>query len=251
MKSNSNTISNTSGYTDTQYLLWKEWGINNFAKLNAEDRRYFDAELRYFSSQKPDFTNALEVGFGNGKFLQYCLDKGWSITGTEINPLLVEIAQENGFEAVLSENLSELSSNQFDLVAAFDVLEHLPQDQILFFLQQVNRVLKCNGVCILRFPNRDSPFGLYNQNGDVTHINAIGSEKIEYFANQTPLKLICCRGECEPLLEKTILQTLRRAISLFFKKIINIFVFLIFYKKRNYCSDNLVVIFQKEDTQIN
>ena len=32
--------------------------------------------------------------------------------------------------------------DQFDLVIAFDVLEHIPQDEIIFFLKQVKRVLK-------------------------------------------------------------------------------------------------------------
>lgn len=154
---------------DTEYLHWKKWGVDNFAILNAHDKQYFDAALKYFSRQISGTPTALEIGFGNGKFLQYCTNAGWSVTGTEINPLLVKIAQEIGFNALCSSDLSQLSANQYDLVAAFDVLEHIPQNQILFLLQQINRVLKPKGVCLLRFPNGDSPFGLANQNGE-SHI---------------------------------------------------------------------------------
>lgn len=238
-------VEKPSTNVNTDYIQWKEWGANNFAKLRPEDIRYFNAELKYFYHQLPDDADVLEIGFGNGKFLKYCIDIGWKITGTEINPLLVQIGNETGFHSICSSDLSELSDSQFDLVAAFDVLEHIPQDRILFFLRQINRVLKQNGFCLLRFPNGDSPFGLANQNGDVTHVSAIGSEKIRYFLSQTPLKLICCRGECEPLIEETFLKTIRRGISLLFKRVINLFIWLVFYKKRNYCSDNLIVILKK------
>lgn len=237
---------NYSNNVDIYYINWKEWSIHNFAQLSAFDTRYYDAELKglLMESGNPP-PRILEIGFGNGKFLQYCSDRRWNIAGTEINPLLVEIAQEKGFNVVLSENLLELADDQFDLVIAFDVLEHIPQNEIIFFLKQVKRVLKKDGVCLLRFPNGDSPFGLANQNGDITHVTAIGSEKIKFFASQASLDLIVCRGEREPLLEKSFSKTLRRVISVVFKKMINAFIYLVFYKKRNYCSDNLVVILKK------
>lgn len=243
--------SQPSSSKDADYIHWKEWGVNNFANLRAQDRRYFNAELNFFSQKRLSAAQVLEVGFGNGKFLKYSVEAGWQTSGTEINPLLIKIAQENGFNALLSSDLSELEANHFDLVVAFDVLEHIPQDQISFFLNQVCRVLKIGGSCLLRFPNGDSPFGLSNQNGDVTHVRAIGSEKIKYFASQTSLNLICCRGECEPLIEETPLKTLRRIVSFLSKKIINAFIWLVFYKRRNYCSDNLVAILKKANTQGN
>jgi SAM-dependent methyltransferase len=232
--------------SNSDYMNWKEWGIRTFAQLNISDKRYFDSELKgLLIKDVIPLPRILEIGFGNGKFLQYCLDCGWDITGTEINPLLVQTAQEKGFHAILSEDLVELADEQFDLVVAFDVLEHIPQDKIIFFLTQIKRVLKQDGVCLLRFPNGDSPFGLANQNGDITHVTAIGSEKIKFFASQASLDLIACRGEREPLLEKSLSKTLRRVVSIAFKKIINGFIYLVFYKKRNYCSDNLVVILKK------
>ncbi len=227
------------------YIHWKEWDVDNFAHLTPSDRRYFDSELREFINLQDLAPNILEIGFGNGKFLQYCTNRQWNITGTEINPLLVGIANEKGFQAVLSENLLELEDRQFDMVVAFDVLEHIPQNEIIFILKQIKRVLREEGTCLLRFPNGDSPFGLANQNGDITHVTAIGSEKIKFFASQASLDLIVLRGEREPLLEKSFSKTLRRVISVAFKNMINAFIYLVFYKKRNYCSDNLVVILKK------
>jgi SAM-dependent methyltransferase len=239
---------NPLGNIDAYYIHWKEWGIDSFAHLTSGDERYFDLELKEFIYPVDVIPQILEIGFGNGKFLQYCVNRNWNTTGTEINPLLVKIAQEKGFHAVLSENLLELADDLFDLVVAFDVLEHIPQDKIIFFLTQIKRVLKKDGVCLLRFPNGDSPFGLANQNGDITHITAIGSEKIKFFASQSSLDLIACRGEREPLLGQSLSKTMRRAISIVLKKMINGFIYFIFYKKRNYCSDNLVVTLKKTES---
>jgi SAM-dependent methyltransferase len=230
------------------YIHWKDWGVDNFADLTPVDKRYFDLELKELIYPINVTPQILEIGFGNGKFLQYCINKKWNITGTEINSILVEIANKKGFHAVLSENLLELTHEQYDLAVAFDVLEHIPQDEIIFFLGQVRRVLKKGGVCLFRFPNGDSPFGLANQNGDITHVTALGYEKIKFFAGQASLDIVACRGEREPILDKSFGETLRRVNSIFFKKMINFFIDLVFYRRRNYCSENLVVILKKTES---
>jgi cyclopropane fatty-acyl-phospholipid synthase-like methyltransferase len=66
---------------------------------------------------------------------------------------LVEIAKQNGFNVLQTYNLECFAENMFDLVAAFDVLEHIPQDKLLDFLTQIKRILKNDGVFIARFPN--------------------------------------------------------------------------------------------------
>jgi 2-polyprenyl-3-methyl-5-hydroxy-6-metoxy-1,4-benzoquinol methylase len=100
--------------------------------------------------------------------------------GIEANLELVNIAEHLGYKALHSDEMYAINADQFDLIAAFDVLEHIPQSEILNFLSQVKRMLKNGGVFIARFPNGDSPFGLANQNGELTHVTAIGSEKFRY-----------------------------------------------------------------------
>ena len=41
-------------------------------------------------------------------------------------------------------------SGKFDLICAFEVLEHLPND--IFVLQEINRVIKKSGICLVSFP---------------------------------------------------------------------------------------------------
>ncbi len=136
----------------------------------------------------------LEIGFGNGTFLKYAQQKEWDVYGTEINNELVGIAKESGFNVRQSKTVACFKDNTFDLVLAFDVLEHIPQDNLLDFLIEVKRVLKNGGFFIARFPNGDSPFGLKIQNGDVTHITSIGSGKVYYLGTATNMKVFFLLG---------------------------------------------------------
>ena len=230
---------------NSNYLDWKSWGSTDFGQPSFKDRSYFSAELKRLPLDANKPISVMEIGFGNGHFLKFGVDKGWNIIGTEANPHLVNIACDAGFEALHTESLSEFSKNQYDLVVAFDVLEHIPQEVLLSFLEEIKRILKPGGIFLGRAPNGDSPFGLSLQHGDATHITTLGSGKIHYFAKQLNMNLLYCQGQAETLMRKNPISTLRRLIALFFKKIINGFVFIVFYPNRDFCSENLTFAFQK------
>jgi len=230
---------------NSNYLDWKSWGAADFGKLSFKDKSYFSAELKRLplDSHKP--ISVMEIGFGNGHFLKFATDKGWSIVGTEANPHLVSAAQEAGFKAMHTESLAEFSNNQFDLVVAFDVLEHIAQEGLPIVLEEVKGILKPGGLFLARSPNGDSPFGLSLQHGDITHITILGSGKIHYFAKQLDMNLLYCRGQAETILRKNPVSIARRLIALFFRKLMNGFVFIVFYPTRDFCSENLTFALQK------
>lgn len=74
---------------------------------------------------------------------------------------------------------------------------------------------------IARFPNGDSPFGLVNQNGDVTHLNAIGSRKIEYYSTVLGFELVSCVGQAIPLKSVRLHKTIRRCFTLLASKLVD------------------------------
>jgi len=139
------------------YLKWKSWENAEFGKLTQVERAYFTAEIKRARHNFPINSNVLEIGFGNGAFLKYARDKNWNVFGTEINEALVKIALRCELNASHSANLSNFNDDFFDLVVAFDVLEHIPQDALPDFLHEIRRVLKKDGFFIARFPNGDSP----------------------------------------------------------------------------------------------
>ena len=227
------------------YLDWKDWSSDKFGVLESADARYFASEIKNIGSHFPPGSEVLEIGFGNGKFLKFAQNNRWNIRGLEINQQLVNMATERGFEAFCTDSLRMFEDASFALVVAFDVLEHIDQNKLLTFLEEVKRVLKPNGHFLARFPNGDSPFGLAYQNGDITHVTSLGSGKIEYFAKKLSVDLVYLSGEQEKLIGRNSFSTLRRVLSFFMRKAVALFIHAAFYPRKNFCSSNLVVVFRK------
>jgi 2-polyprenyl-3-methyl-5-hydroxy-6-metoxy-1,4-benzoquinol methylase len=234
-----------AGYGN-DYLNWKNWGDSTFGALTRSQRSYFRAEVRRSGVAFPEGSNVLEIGFGNGSFLTFARQQKWNVVGTEVNAELIGAAKAARFSVAHTDNLSEFRDGSFELITAFDVLEHIAQDQIAEFILEIKRILKPGGVFIARCPNGDSPFGLVNQNGDVTHVTVIGRGKARYFAAKTGMELVYLGGEAEPILGTSALDMAIRAIGVPVKKAIdaclNVFVY---QSKVAFCSRNLTLIFRK------
>lgn len=226
------------------YMQWKSW-CQNFAAPSKTELQGFASEISKLSIPPPPLeANVLEIGFGNGSFLRYAQNQKWKVTGTEVNEELVRIGLDSGYDVLKAENLSQFGDSTFDLVVAFDVLEHLNHESLIQLFVDVKRVLKNNGSFIARFPNGDSPFGLLNQNSDITHLTSIGSGKIKYLTNYSKLSLHYIGGESQPIIGVSALHFCHRLFSEPLKKIINTLMNPIFYpgKKVSFCSLNLVII---------
>jgi cyclopropane fatty-acyl-phospholipid synthase-like methyltransferase len=115
-------------------------------------------------------SDILELGFGQGRFLDWARLNGHRVEGVEILPEMVEMARARGHVAHLGplDTLS-IPAKQFDVLAAFDVVEHLSLHEIVDFFETANQLLRRDGIIILQFPNTSSPFSALYQTGDVTH----------------------------------------------------------------------------------
>ncbi len=103
----------------------------------------------------------------------------------EVQKPLIDAAKSVGIAAY--ESLGDIKEKTFDLIVGFDVLEHLTVDQLKDLFAQSKMLLKDNGIMLFRFPNADSFVGLASQNGDFTHLTAIGKLKLHQII--TPLDL--------------------------------------------------------------
>ena len=74
------------------------------------------------------------------------------------------------------------------------MLEHIPQDTVAEFLAGLALKLRKGGKILFRYPNADSWLGNALQNGDPTHVNAIGYLKMTFFALQSGLEVVEFRG---------------------------------------------------------
>ncbi|MCU1441431.1 MAG: hypothetical protein JWP85_2428 [Rhodoglobus sp.] len=174
------------------YSEWKGWtqpGV--FGRPEPGDTAYYTRELRDVPRPIGD---VLEVGFGSGTFLAYCRAQGWRVTGTELSPEQVALARAAGFDARLADLIDELPDESFDLIAAFDVFEHIPERDSVTFLTVLASKLRPTGMILLRYPNADTWLSNPFQHGDPTHVAAIGYHKMQYFAANAGLEIRAYRA---------------------------------------------------------
>ncbi|MDP1900530.1 MAG: class I SAM-dependent methyltransferase [Rubrivivax sp.] len=171
------------------YSEWKGWSAAEFGRHTVHDDRYFRWHVGRALPSSAQALQVLELGFGNGRFLGWCRDSGHGVVGVETNPRLREIAYAQGYEAAASVDELE-ATRRFDLIAAFDVMEHIEAERMPEFLRQLASRLKPGGRMLLRFPNGESPFGLSMQQGDLTHRQALGVGKFKQLSAACGLQLL-------------------------------------------------------------
>lgn len=170
------------------YADWKGWVEGDFGRYSPFDARYFGWHMQRAMGTLPTPLQALEIGFGNGSFMGWLQHCGHNVTGLEANPHLVDRARAAGFAA--HADMSDLPAEaHFDLIAAFDVMEHVAVADTASMLSAWARRLRPGGRILLRFPNGESPFGLWMQHGDITHVQALGLSKVRQLCEQCGLVL--------------------------------------------------------------
>jgi 2-polyprenyl-3-methyl-5-hydroxy-6-metoxy-1,4-benzoquinol methylase len=107
----------------------------------------------YLHNHRPG--QLLDVGCGNGERLAKFRDKGWLVTGQEVDPIAATVARKKGL-LVHTTPLHQilLPDNEFDVVIMNHVLEHVTDPSGL--LSECRRVMKCGGELIIVTPNSES-----------------------------------------------------------------------------------------------
>ena len=184
----------TEDSTGAQYSQWKGWGGDHaFGSFTPGDADYFAREVRNATAGHT-VTDVLEVGFGDGTFLGYGKSRGWTMTGTELSQFQVSLGTAAGYDVYTPDYVDSLAEASLDLIVAFDVLEHIPQDNVIDFLSNLASKLRPEGRMLLRYPNSDTWLGNPLQHGDPTHVTEIGYYKMTYFAESSGLRILNYRA---------------------------------------------------------
>jgi 2-polyprenyl-3-methyl-5-hydroxy-6-metoxy-1,4-benzoquinol methylase len=225
----------------SSYLEWKKWDGDKFGQSSDEERAYF---RKLIALARPlAGKEVCEVGFGNGALLAYMGAAGYRIFGVELQEELVQRASSHGATAVTT--IEKFPDDlRFDLILLVDVIEHIDQPEIPGFLASIKARLKPDGRIIARFPNGDSPFGLKNQNGDVTHVTAIGSKKLGYFARRVGLDVVYLGAEPLPVAGGSFSKQVKKAVSIPLRYIARklLTTFLTLPMDKSFFSQNLVAV---------
>lgn len=114
---------------------------------------------------RPGQLEILEIGCGAGGMLEP-LGRYGRVTGLDYSQDAMRYCRSRGFARVVTGVGNELPfpDASFDLVALFDVIEHIPDDEQV--LAEVKRVLKPDGKVFISVPAYQF---LYSQNDRVVH----------------------------------------------------------------------------------
>src|SRR3989442_11358235 len=98
----------------------------------------------------------LDVGCGRGEWLELLKEQKLRGGGVDSNRVLVGQCVERGLEVAeedLINHLTRLNDASLGAVTGFHLIEHLPIDTLIQFLNQTVRVLKPGGAVIFETPN--------------------------------------------------------------------------------------------------
>jgi len=130
---------------------------------------------RLYAEALPADKNAtiLDVGCGAGHFLYYLKKRGHrNYLGIDISPQQVEFCIRNISEKVkLADAIEFLKDKKgvYSVIVAHDLLEHIPKQKTLAFLDLIYQSLNNKGIFIARVPNMSNPFSLDSRYRDFTH----------------------------------------------------------------------------------
>lgn len=150
------------------------FGENDLSAINDKGHVWKEHFIRHISKDKS--TKILEIGCGNGLFLRYLKNIGYTnYFGIDASEEQVKIAKKLGIDNIINADISDFlndKNEEYDVVFARDVIEHFGKEEILDTLLLVCRSLKKNGKLIIQCPNAESPFFGRIRYGDFTHDTA-------------------------------------------------------------------------------
>lgn len=139
-------------------------------KLIEYKKIYIDV---YFPKDKT--VKILDLGCGPGLFLEACKKSGYNnYEGVELSEKLIDYArQELGLDNIkqadIFEHLKSTKEQTYDIVTAFNIIEHIKKERVGELLGLIHDKLKSGGIFLSEVPNADSPLGIHTFYSDISH----------------------------------------------------------------------------------
>ena len=126
----------------------------------------------------------LDAGCGRGEWLELLKERDLAAKGVDLNKMAIRQCSDLGLDVVQSdiiEYLHSLPDDSVGALTAFHLIEHLPFDTLLKFMDESLRVLKPGGMVVLETPNPENiQVGACNFYFDPTHRNPLPAETVKY-----------------------------------------------------------------------
>ena len=122
---------------------------------SVEDRHWWYRERRAIIARElrglgtPGL--AIEIGAAGGGNSLVLREHGWDVLATDCHDAGVRIAQARGLDAIRADARDlPVDAGSYDLVVAFDVLEHIDDDHLA--AREIYRVLRPGGTALIAVP---------------------------------------------------------------------------------------------------
>ncbi|HPM29490.1 MAG TPA: class I SAM-dependent methyltransferase [Chryseolinea sp.] len=99
--------------------------------------------------------NIIDVGCGDGFFLEAAKKREWNVFGTEFTPEAIEVCERKGIQMTMSPlNPNYYNPDFFDVITSFEVIEHIntPNQELNSF----SSILRNGGLVYVTTPNFNS-----------------------------------------------------------------------------------------------
>ena len=151
---------------------------------------------------RPSRGSLLDVGCGNGKYLEYARTRGWDGVGIELSALAAEAARAREFEVIVGDALEVAwPATRFDRVRCAHTLEHVHDPEAL--LRRLREAVRATGRVEVLIPNRRSApahlFGRYWQGLELPrHLFHFRISDVRHPAARAGLRLTRIHHEASP-----------------------------------------------------
>ncbi|HEY4475065.1 MAG TPA: class I SAM-dependent methyltransferase [Candidatus Paceibacterota bacterium] len=173
-------------------------------------RKFIEYKTQYIDRFFPKDKTAkiLDLGCSYGLFLDACnrcdfLDyEGVDFDDEAVNYARREFGLKNIFKDDLFKFLNSRPDNNYDIITAFNIIEHIKKERVLEMLDLISRKIKKGGSIYIEVPNGDSPIGIHTFYSDITHefaytkslmirlLQMAGFEEIKVIPNRVRSNLI-------------------------------------------------------------
>jgi 2-polyprenyl-3-methyl-5-hydroxy-6-metoxy-1,4-benzoquinol methylase len=145
----------------------------------AANRSVFKFYVPYFAKCK----QVLDVGCGEGQFIEELTAQGIRASGVDADPVMVEECRKKGLsvaEANLFDYLPQ-HAGEFDGVLCSNLIEHLAMPDVLRLLELARAALRPGGLLLIATPNAESLIvHLYEFWRDATHVRLYNRRLLEF-----------------------------------------------------------------------
>jgi ubiquinone/menaquinone biosynthesis C-methylase UbiE len=128
--------------------------VNKLVRVDGWIQKYERTLMDTFTRKLPAKGRILEIGCGNGRDLEYLLEKGLCVTATDFSSGMLAEARkrvpDGNFIQMDMRSLS-FSDQSFDGIWANGCIYHIPKNDFKHALNEFNRVLKPNSMLSFNF----------------------------------------------------------------------------------------------------